>query len=199
MGRDEKVVPEVRPVTADRWADLEKLFSNRGLANSCFDMWFRRPRREYRREGREGNRKAMRAIVRRNEIPGLLAYADGRPVGWCSISPRDRYPSLERSPMLRGVDETPVWSIVCFYIHPEERDKRIAEALLGGAVSYAAERGAEVVEAYPRDAEDDRLPDNQSYTGPLSMFRKAGFKEVARFTPDHPIMRFNIADFLKVG
>ena len=66
-------------------------------------------------------------------------------------------------------------------------------------MSYAAERGAKVVEAYPRDAEDDRLPDGEAFTGPLVMFQRAGFEEVTRHTPDRPIMRFNVTEFLKVG
>jgi GNAT superfamily N-acetyltransferase len=140
----------------------------------------------------------MEAIVRGNETPGLLAYFDGRPVGWCSIAPRESYSSLDRSRALKRVDERPVWSIVCFYIHPEERNKRVAESLLGAAVSYAAEQGAEVIEAYPKDASDDRLPDGEAFTGPLSMYRRAGFKEAARHSPSRPIMRFNVSEFLKV-
>ncbi|HZX14011.1 MAG TPA: hypothetical protein VFF49_06395, partial [Thermodesulfobacteriota bacterium] len=40
------------------------------------------------------NKGAMRNIVNSGEIPGLLAYSDGKPVGWCSVAPRERFPSL---------------------------------------------------------------------------------------------------------
>lgn len=114
------------------------------------------------------------------------------------MSPRERYGSLERSRVLKRVDDKPVWSIVCFYVVPTERNKKVAESLLGAAVSYAAENGAEIVEAYPLDRRDDRLPDGDAFTGPLTMFKRAGFKEVARNTPNRPIVRFSVAKFLKV-
>jgi GNAT superfamily N-acetyltransferase len=190
---------EICPVTADRWDDLVELFAGRGTVGGCWCMWFRRPRKEFSSAGGRGNRRAMESIVRRNEVPGMLAYLDARPVGWCSLSPRESYGSLERSRVLRRVDDQPVWSIVCFYILPTERNKKVAESLLGAAVSYAAEQGAELIEAYPREGKDDLLPDGDAFTGPLSMFKRAGFKEVARHSEGRPIMRFSIADFLKVA
>jgi hypothetical protein len=39
----------------------------------------------------------------------VLAYAEGQPVGWCAIAPRERYPVLERSRILKRVDAVPVW------------------------------------------------------------------------------------------
>ena len=119
MARAGQTQPEIHPVTADRWDDMVQLFSTPGQASRCWDMWFRRPRREFWADGIDGNRKAMGRIVSSNEIPGLLAYRGERAVGWCSVSQRDQYPSLLRSRFLKRVDDTPVWSIVCFYILPE--------------------------------------------------------------------------------
>ena len=70
---------ETRPVTAERWGDLARLFSSRGLASSCWCMWFRRPRREWRREGADGNRRAMETIVRGNERRGCWPILMGGP------------------------------------------------------------------------------------------------------------------------
>ena len=49
-------------------------------------------------------------------IPGLIGYLDGRPVGWISLGPREDYAKLKRSPVMKPVDDKPVWSIVCFYV-----------------------------------------------------------------------------------
>ncbi|HUP01152.1 MAG TPA: hypothetical protein VM737_06485, partial [Gemmatimonadota bacterium] len=38
------------------------------------------------------------------------------PIGWCAVAPREDYPRLERSRILKPVDEASVWSITCFFI-----------------------------------------------------------------------------------
>jgi len=40
----------------------------------------------------------------------------GEPVGWAAFGPREGYIRLEHSKSLARVDETPVWSLVCFYV-----------------------------------------------------------------------------------
>ena len=93
---------------------------------------------------------------------------------------------------MKAVDEQPVWSIVCFVVPAEHRGQGIARALLQGAVAYAREQGATLVEAYPVDR-PTRSKDDYMWFGAKSMFDKAGFKEVARRKPHRPIVRFKPA------
>jgi hypothetical protein len=55
-------------------------------------------------------------------------------------------------------------------------------------VGYAISRGARIVEGYPLDKE--HTPDPYACYGLASMFTKAGFQEVARPSPNRPIMRY---------
>lgn len=73
-------------------------------------------RREFEKRKGEGNRRAMKAIVDSGKLPGLLAYLETQPAGWCSVAPREEFSSLDRSPLLKRLDDQPVWSIVCFYV-----------------------------------------------------------------------------------
>lgn len=107
---------ESYPVTTERWHDLEELFGKSGACGGCWCMWWRLTRFEFRKQAGQGNKESMKRIVDSGEVPGLLAYADNRAIGWCSVGPREAYPSLERSRTLKRVDDGPVWSIVCFYI-----------------------------------------------------------------------------------
>ena len=68
-------------LTPSRWKDLERLFGERGACGGCWCMWWRLKRSEYELQKGEGNRKTMRRIVLSGEVPGLLAYDGGRPVG----------------------------------------------------------------------------------------------------------------------
>lgn len=105
-------VLEFHPLTRERWSDFEELFGERGAYGGCWCMWWRLTRREFEQQQGEGNRQAMKAIVESVQVPGILAYAAGEPVGWCSVAPREHYGSLNRSPVLKRLDDTPVWSIV---------------------------------------------------------------------------------------
>ncbi len=123
----------------------------------------------------EANRPRLEAEIRGGEKPGLLAYVEGRPVGWCRLGPRETFERLEHSPRLARVDDEEVWSIVCFYVHPSAKRNGVASALLEGAVAHAASHGARVLEGYPVAAGHMNI---DAYTGYLPMFIAAGFEPV---------------------
>ena len=107
-----------------------------------------------------------------------------------SVAPREEFGRLQRSPILRPIDNQPVWSIVCFFIDCRHRGQDVATALLRAAVRYAAERGAKIVEAYPVDTGTGRTRDAYAYVGTKARYEKAGFREVARRSETRPIMRY---------
>ncbi|MBN2170907.1 MAG: GNAT family N-acetyltransferase [Candidatus Krumholzibacteriota bacterium] len=152
-------------------------------------MWYRQSRREFEARKGEGNRRSMQALVAAGEEPGLLAYAGGEPVGWCAVAPRERYPRLAGSRILKPVDGQPVWSVVCFFVRKDWRGRGVTRALLDAAVDFVRARGGRIVEGYPVEPKKGRLPDAFAYHGLATAFRKAGFREVARRSPTRPIMR----------
>src|SRR5438132_622054 len=108
---------EVHPLTKRRWPDLVELFGRRGasMARGCWCMYYRKTGGSGVGSG-DANRKALRALVDRGRVPGLIGYRDGRPIGWISLAPREQYAKLRRSPVMKPVDDRPVWSIVCFFV-----------------------------------------------------------------------------------
>ena len=180
----------VRPLTPKRWTDLEAVLGGRGcsLARRCGCMYYRRSGSF--RPGQE-NLAALRALVEAGVVPGLIAYRDGVAVGWVSLGPRTEYARLKRSPVMKAVDERPVWSIVCFVVPSPYRGQGVARALLRGAIAYARKRGARLLEAYPVD-KPDRSADESMWFGAGSMFEASGFEEVARRKPTRPIVRLKL-------
>ncbi|NMF99612.2 GNAT family N-acetyltransferase [Aromatoleum toluolicum] len=130
----------------------------------------------------------FRAVVAEGPPPGLIAYRDGAPVGWVSLGPREDFARLGRSPVMKAVDEQPVWSIVCFVVPSQYRGQGVARGLLEGAIAYAAQCGARVLEAYPVD-QSERSRDDAMWFGAKSMYDAAGFEEVARRKPHRPVVR----------
>jgi GNAT superfamily N-acetyltransferase len=176
---------EARPVTKERWPDLVELF-DRPIVRTCFCMFYRKTG-EATGVGTQ-NRRAMKALVDRGTVPGLIGYEDGVPVAWVSLGPREDYAKLRRSPVMKAVDDKPVWSVVCFFVSREARGRGLAERMLRAAVDYAWSRGARLVEAYPVDKDERSHPDFMFF-GAKSMYDRAGFKEVARRKPNRPVVR----------
>ncbi len=152
-------------------------------------MWWRLSASEFSSLAGDPNRDALRNLVDEGRTPGILAYADATPVGWCSVAPREEFGRLQRSPILKQVDEVPVWSVVCFYVARSHRGRGLTSRLLDAAVEYAGRQGAEVVEGYPLDPMRPRYPAEAAWTGFLSTFHEAGFEEVLRRKENRPIVR----------
>lgn len=183
---------EFHPLAPERWPDLEKLFGQRGASGGCWCMWWRMPRSRFQQQKGENNKKAFKNIVKSGDIPGILAYADGQPIAWCSVAPRETFSVLERSRTLKRVDEEPVWSIVCFFVARPFRNRGITVKVLSAAVDYVRKRGGKIIEGYPVEPKKDRMPEAFAWTGFASAFRQAGFVEVARRSATRPIMRYII-------
>ena len=96
---------------------------------------------------------------------------------------------LERSRTLKRMDDSPVWSIVCFFVSKPYRRRGLTELLIAAAVEYAAAWGARIVEAYPLRTDITKLLPYERYMGIQSTFERAGFAEVARRSDRRPIMR----------
>jgi ribosomal protein S18 acetylase RimI-like enzyme len=139
----------------------------------------------------QANRSSLKALVDAGKAPGLIAYRGNVPVGWVSLAPREELARLKRSPVMKPVDDKPVWSVICFVVPSEYRGQGVAHALLRGAVEYARKQGATLVEAYPVDKRG-RSSDDAMWFGAKSMYDRAGFREVARRKPARPVVRLDL-------
>ncbi|WP_338729365.1 GNAT family N-acetyltransferase [Haladaptatus sp. DJG-WS-42] len=179
-------------VTADRWSDFETLFGDNGACDGCWCMWNRQTQAEYNANRGASNRQQMHDLIHADEKPGILAYADGEPVGWCSVAPREEFGRLARSPITKPVDDTAVWSVVCFYVDRTARGQGLTAALLDAAKEYVREQGGTVLEGYPVDPQGERVSATSAWHGLVDVFEEAGFVAVARRKETRPVMRFEI-------
>ncbi|MEP6920409.1 MAG: GNAT family N-acetyltransferase [bacterium] len=184
---------QFHPATASRWADLEELFGERGACGGCWCMFWRLPRKTFDSGKGAANKRALKKLVSEEREPGILAYLGNEPIAWCAIAPRAEYSALERSRILKPVDDKSVWSVSCLFIRKPYRRQGVSAKLLGAAVAFAATHGAQVVEGYPVEPSMEKMPDPFLWHGIPSAFMKAGFKEVLRRSKSRPIMRCEIS------
>ena len=168
---------EVMPATADRWDDVVTILG----ANGDKGCWCQAPRGTVGGPGVEAGAtrpERLRAQLERSPPPGMLAYVDGEVAGWLGFGPRPSLPRLERSRTIPKIDDTPVWSILCFNIRAGYRRRGVAAALLDGLIEYARRAGAPGLEAYPIDPEGARVDAGFGYVGLTPWFERRGFRRV---------------------
>ena len=181
-----------KPLTTAEWPDFVQLFEQHGPQNGCWCMYWRIRRTDCQHQFGEGNKLAFKQLLDSGNVPGILAYHEGQPVGWCSVAPRQEFAVLDRSPTLKRFDDLPVWAITCFFISRPFRRRGLTEILIQAAVRYAAGQGAWIIEAYPLRTEITRLLPYERFMGIESTFTRLGFQVIARRSDRRPLMRLDI-------
>lgn len=155
-------------------------------------MAWRKSSAEFNRDKGSGNRKSLQALLKTSTPPGMLAYSNGTAVGWCAVAPRAQYVFLEKSRVLRPLDDAQVWSVSCFFVDKKFRRKGLTVELLRAATHFVKEHGGAILEGYPVIPRKQKMPDIFVWTGLLPAFLKAGFQEMPRWSENRPIVRYII-------
>ena len=183
----------VKDVTPDRVDDYLDFFDHRAFSDfpawqSCYCMETHRDHTDEEWSARTGNdnRADMQAMIGAGRVTALLAYADGKPVGWCNYGETTRLSGVMMKLKLDAAEHEGVGSIACFVIAAPSRGHGVATKLLDAAVERLRARGLRAVEAYPR--KKDESSDQAHYRGSPAMYEKAGF-EPYRETDRYLVMR----------
>ena len=153
-------------------------------------MYFRLVKKEFEENKYLGNKKKMHQLVKEQEPVGLLALQDEDAIGWISFAPREQFAKLENSRVHKRIDEEKVWSITCFFIKKEFRNKGLSFELIEVAKDFAKKNKIKILEAYPVKPYSEKMPDAFAWTGFYNTFLKAGFKVVSEASKSKPMMRW---------
>jgi GNAT superfamily N-acetyltransferase len=195
-----KAAFRARPLTPDRWPDLEAVFGPAGGYWGCWCMYWRAPRSDFTDPVKRTKLKSrFKRRVADGPPPGLIAYAPGgEPVGWAQVAPRLDVPNwngprrLSAPPETTEAEDPKVWAVNCFVVRRDWRGKGVAKALLAAAVAFARKSGARFLDACPVDVNGEMRPPVSIYHGTAAMFKRAGFVEIARRRGDRPLMRLDL-------
>lgn len=185
---------EVLPASADRWAGVERVMQTPGDPETCWCQVFRVPRDDWDARPTSQNRDDLHALVTAGARPGLVAYDDGEPVGWCSVAPLEQFVRLASSPYIAaarpdGDDLAGRWAVTCFVVTDSARGSGLVATLLDAAVAFAREQGAAGIEGIPLDvAAADHVTPDELFAGTLAAFEAAGFGAGERLGPDRVLM-----------
>lgn len=172
------VTPELVPVYLDFFD--HHAFRDFPAWQSCYCMETHRTQSDgdWAERTASDNREDMSESIKRGHVTGLLAFAGGKPVGWCNYGETTRLSGLMHKFGLAAEDHEGVGSVACFVIAAPYRGHGVASRLLEAAVERLRARGLRAVEAYPARADDSP---HSNYRGPLAMFLRAGFEPYGDF------------------
>jgi GNAT superfamily N-acetyltransferase len=189
----------VRSVADVAWDDVRVVFGTRGDPARCWCQFFKLPNAEWESTSTPELAGLLQQQVAANDpAPGVIAYLDGEPVGWCAVEPKTNYPRLRRARVTTegssdDPDDASVWAVTCFVVRVGYRKRGIGGALLRAAVEQARELGARVIEGCPVDTTiRAKAPSAELYHGTLTLFTAAGFAVVSRPTRDRAVVRLGV-------
>lgn len=179
----------IAPLSVKTWPALEALFREGGDPRWCWCQHWRLRSKDFRAAKVPELWARLRTQAESDQPPGLVALEgdgeDAGAVGWVSLRPREKFERIVRSRVIPTIDARPVWSITCFAVSASARGRGVARALLDGAIAFAREQGAEMLEAYPVVVETGGASTPEAaFTGTLPMFERAGFHAVAERASD---------------
>lgn len=153
---------DVRPATV--FEDVRAVIGPKSpTSNVCFCLSYRIPSKLNNTLRGPERGAYVEGLCQATPAPGVLAYDGDTPVGWAAVAPRAAT-TFARNRKIPHVDELPVWSLWCIRVRPGHRGQGISHALIAGAVEFARENGAPVVEAYPLDNGDSKVDARTSST-----------------------------------
>ncbi|UCI05699.1 GNAT family N-acetyltransferase [Mesorhizobium sp. B1-1-8] len=167
-------------VTPETRGCFEDLFEQPSAPKYCWCMAWRYSGREH--IDSDEKKRLMMARIDAGTPVGIVAELAGKPVGWCSVAPRETYRRLSKQ---QDDGEAGLWSIVCFYVPRSLRGGGLASALLDAAIDHAFAKGAHIIEAYPVD----EASPSYRFMGFRDMFAGRGFYETGMAGSRRHVMR----------
>ncbi len=184
------------PATSDHWPGVEALFGTKGEAARCWCQWDTAASDSY---NTPAAKEALQQQMRQPIPPGVLALADGEPVGWMRVSPLTELPRVTAPRSFSKLKDTvagqlaETWLASCFVVKVGHRRQGLSLALLRGGVEFARGQGAQRVIGRPVDqAVNTKVTAPGLYVGSLTTFLKAGFHEVRRLTPQRALVELTL-------
>ncbi len=150
--------------------------------SGCYCGFYETPGDEWDASAQAGpaHRAAKADRILTGKAHGLLAYADGKVVGWCNAQRRTDFTNMRRYSVVMDDPAEPVGSIMCFLVAPGYRGQGVCTALLNAACNMFRSDGLRIAEGYPTTNPPKRSWETpwaeENYKGPLRVYLKAGFQ-----------------------
>lgn len=169
---------DVRRLSAENAPDFFALMArDEHEGSKCWcAAWWTDTWEEFQENTPEQNRAVREGLFERGEFHGYLAYAEGAPIAWMQVAPRDLTPKVRAGFDLPADPE--VWATTCYLVLEPFRGQGVGRALFRHVLADLSSQGVSVVEGYPRHGTGHEATD--LWSGPEALYVEAGFSEVSK-------------------
>lgn len=180
---DETATFIVRALDIATWPAFARLVeANNGVWGGCWCMGF------HVRVGKgrtpQQNRDEKEQRVRDGATHAALVFDGDDCLGWCQFGTPAELPEIKsRRRYEKDLVALPEWRVTCFFTGKGNRERGVANAALGGALTEIAGRGGGLVEGYPEETDDRTLSGSFLHTGPMAAFENHGFTRIRPIAP----------------
>jgi ribosomal protein S18 acetylase RimI-like enzyme len=185
---------DIRPLSEATLPDYLTFFDNDAFPDnpkwaSCYCQFSFVDHRgvDWEKRTAEDNRADACARTCAGHMAGLLAYRDGKVVGWCNAAPRWMMQAYADAP--EDPDADRLGHITCFVVAPGARHTGVARALLEAACAQLKASGLGILEVMPFETPKT---DAEAHHGPTSLYQAAGFTLHHKDEHGRVIMRLNL-------
>ncbi len=181
---------KVIPLDADHEDDFYKIHCEENKAGWCQCVaWWTSSWEAWSLRTAEENKNRRKELFRAGQYDGYILYVDNQPAGWSQVGPRDRLVNL--CDQYKFDPDRYAWAITCFLLLPQYREIGLAHYFLKEILKDLRNKGIMFVQGFPRRGH--KLSADNIWTGPESVFQKAGFK-IERDDPLYPIYGLQLTD-----
>jgi GNAT superfamily N-acetyltransferase len=162
---------EIKPLSPSNWNDFVLLMKTDAQCSECWCLNHRAP------SGcptGDAAKEKMKSLVQDGKVHGLLAYSNGKSIGWLAIDPMSEMVGHD----CQSSGKENEWSIHCLFVKDGFRGKGASVQLIKAALDYAKENKAKIVSAFPIPTENrEKFPPNEAeFSGRLTTYSKLGFQ-----------------------
>jgi GNAT superfamily N-acetyltransferase len=182
-----------RPLSAQTWDPFAGLVErHNGIFGGCWCMGFHGGQNPWGMSSLE-RREAKRERVFGGTAHAGLVFDEDRCIGWCQFgAPHELSRIKNKKAYDAGLTAHPEWRITCFFVDRQYRRQGVAILALQQALAEIYQLGGGVVEAYPEDTGDKKVPTMALHAGTLKMFEKAGFARERAIGKNKWVVRYTV-------
>lgn len=166
---------EIKCLSQELKQDFYRVHNNDCCGAWCFcAAWYIPTWEGFNDRSGEQNKQVRDDLFAKGIYDGYLVYEEGIPSGWVQVGPRDRFVKLLEQFSLTL--DPKVWAITCMTLSPKLQGKGLSHKIIRLILADLQVLGIKKVQAFPKVGEG--LSKETIWTGPLAVFKKAGFKVI---------------------
>ena len=178
----------IRRLSSGNKQDFYRVHSDQVCGSWCFcAAWWLPTWEGFGDRTSAENRAVREELFDKHTYDGYIVYIDDEPRGWCQVGNRDQYPTLLQKFELEP--DAQAWAVTCMALPQRFQGMGLTHKILALIIEDLRARGAKRLQAYPKVEPD--LPKEDIWTGPLSLYLKAGFK-VVKADEKRPVLELNL-------